>query len=75
MGDWYHATKFAVEGFSDCLRMELKPFGIAVVVIEPGAIRTEWGQIAAGVRANCLRPSVRGETRIVPRRRRFRVGS
>lgn len=46
MGDWYHATKFAVEGFSDCLRMELKPFGIAVVVIEPGAIRTEWGQIA-----------------------------
>jgi NAD(P)-dependent dehydrogenase (short-subunit alcohol dehydrogenase family) len=46
MGAWYHATKFDVEGFSDCLRMELKPFGIAVVVIEPGAIRTEWGQIA-----------------------------
>jgi short-subunit dehydrogenase len=38
--------QIAVEGFSDCLRMELKPFGIAVVVIEPGAIRTEWGQIA-----------------------------
>jgi NAD(P)-dependent dehydrogenase (short-subunit alcohol dehydrogenase family) len=35
-----------VEGFSDCLRMELKPFGIDVIVIEPGAIRTEWGQIA-----------------------------
>ncbi len=46
LGAWYHATKFAVEGFSDCLRMELMPFGIDVIVIEPGAIRTEWGQIA-----------------------------
>jgi NAD(P)-dependent dehydrogenase (short-subunit alcohol dehydrogenase family) len=46
LGAWYHATKFAVEGFSDCLRMELKPFGIDIIVIEPGAIRTEWGQIA-----------------------------
>jgi len=43
---WYHATKFAVEGFSDCLRVELTPFGIDVIVIEPGGIRTEWGQIA-----------------------------
>jgi NAD(P)-dependent dehydrogenase (short-subunit alcohol dehydrogenase family) len=46
LGAWYHATKFAVEGFSDCLRVELRPFGIDVIVIEPGAIRTEWGQIA-----------------------------
>lgn len=45
-GAWYHATKFAVEGFSDCLRMELKPFGIDVVLIEPGPIITEWNQIA-----------------------------
>ena len=47
LGSWYHATKFAVEGLSDSLRPELAPFGIRVVVIEPGAIRTEWGQIAA----------------------------
>ncbi len=46
-GGWYHATKFAVEGFSDCLRMELKPFGIDVVVVEPGGIKTDWGIIAA----------------------------
>ncbi|CAM5542166.1 oxidoreductase [Rhodanobacter lindaniclasticus] len=46
LGSWYHATKFAVEGLSDCLRMELAPFGIHVVVIEPGAIRTEWSGIA-----------------------------
>jgi NAD(P)-dependent dehydrogenase (short-subunit alcohol dehydrogenase family) len=46
LGTWYHATKFAVEGLSDCLRMELAPFGIDVVIIEPGAIRTEWTGIA-----------------------------
>jgi NAD(P)-dependent dehydrogenase (short-subunit alcohol dehydrogenase family) len=45
-GAWYHATKFAVEGLSDCLRMELKQFGIDVVVIQPGAIKTEWNDIA-----------------------------
>jgi NAD(P)-dependent dehydrogenase (short-subunit alcohol dehydrogenase family) len=45
-GAWYHATKFAVEGLSDCLRMEVAPFGIDVIVIEPGAIRTEWSGIA-----------------------------
>jgi len=45
-GAWYHATKFAVEGLSDSLRMELHPFGIEVVVIQPGAILTEWSAIA-----------------------------
>jgi short-subunit dehydrogenase len=45
-GSWYHATKFAVEGLSDCLRMELKQFGIDVVIIEPGPIHTEWNTIA-----------------------------
>jgi NAD(P)-dependent dehydrogenase (short-subunit alcohol dehydrogenase family) len=44
LGAWYHASKFAVEGFSDSLRMELHEFGIRVVVIEPGMIRTEWGE-------------------------------
>jgi len=47
LGAWYHATKFAVEGLSDSLRLELKPFGVHVVVIEPGAIATEWSAIAA----------------------------
>lgn len=45
-GAWYHATKFALEGLSDSLRMELKQFGIQVVVIQPGAIKTEWNRIA-----------------------------
>ena len=47
LGSWYHATKFALEAISDCLRMELRPFNINVVVIEPGGIQTEWGGIAA----------------------------
>jgi NAD(P)-dependent dehydrogenase (short-subunit alcohol dehydrogenase family) len=46
LGAWYHATKFAVEGFSDSLRLELAPHGIQVVIIEPGAILTEWSDIA-----------------------------
>jgi len=45
-GTWYQASKFAVEGFSDSLRMELRQFGIDVVIIEPGAIKTEWSGIA-----------------------------
>lgn len=45
-GGWYHATKYAIEGFSDSLRMELKPFGIKVILIEPGCIASEWSGIA-----------------------------
>lgn len=47
MGGWYNVTKYSVEAFSDALRMEMKPFGIDVVMIEPGAIKTDWGTIAA----------------------------
>lgn len=48
MGAWYHATKHAVEGWSDCLRLELKPFGIDVIVIEPGIMQTEFGDVLVG---------------------------
>ncbi|AVO60101.1 oxidoreductase [Pseudomonas chlororaphis] len=47
LGAWYHGTKFALEAISDCLRLEVQPFGIDVVVIEPGGIKTEWADIAA----------------------------
>ena len=46
-GGWYHVSKFSVEAFSDALRMEMQPFGIDVVMIEPGGICTDWGHIAA----------------------------
>ena len=46
-GGWYNVSKFSVEAFSDALRMETKPFGIDVCIIEPSAIKTAWGIIAA----------------------------
>jgi NAD(P)-dependent dehydrogenase (short-subunit alcohol dehydrogenase family) len=46
-GGAYHATKYAVEALSDALRMEVARFGIDVVCVEPGLIRTEFGETAA----------------------------
>ncbi|MBI1316238.1 SDR family NAD(P)-dependent oxidoreductase [bacterium] len=48
LGGWYHATKHALEVLSDVLRFETEPFGIKTIIIEPGAVRTEWGDIALG---------------------------
>lgn len=42
----YHATKYAVEALSNALRMELAAFGVSVSLIEPGAIRTEFSDVA-----------------------------
>src|SRR2546429_9768083 len=47
-GAFYHASKYAVEAFSDALRMEVAQFGIEVVLIEPGPVRTPWDDTAAG---------------------------
>jgi NAD(P)-dependent dehydrogenase (short-subunit alcohol dehydrogenase family) len=57
LGAWYHATKHALEGWSDCLRLELKQFNIKVIIIEPGVIKTPWGGIAAD---NIQRTSEKG---------------
>lgn len=47
LGAWYHASKHALEGWSDCLRLEVAPLGIDVVIIEPGAIQTEFADVMA----------------------------
>jgi NAD(P)-dependent dehydrogenase (short-subunit alcohol dehydrogenase family) len=47
-GGAYHATKYAVEALSDVLRFEVSGFGIHVVLIEPGLIRTQFGEAAVG---------------------------
>ena len=57
LGGWYHASKFALEGLSDSLRNEVKPFGIDVVVIEPGGVKSEWSDIAG---ENVLKTSGNG---------------
>jgi short-subunit dehydrogenase len=57
MGGWYHATKFALEALSDSLRIEVKSFGIDVVVIQPGSVSTQWAGIA---RENLLATSGNG---------------
>lgn len=48
LGAWYHASKHALEGWSDCLRLELAPFGIEVVIVEPGTIATDFGEVLTG---------------------------
>ena len=42
LGGWYQASKYALEGLADCTRNELRPFGINVVLIEPGGVKSEW---------------------------------
>ncbi|KAB8169788.1 SDR family NAD(P)-dependent oxidoreductase [Streptomyces sp. 3MP-14] len=43
-GAFYHASKHALEAFSDALRLEVARFGVRVVVIEPGPVRTRFGE-------------------------------
>ncbi|HXJ36639.1 MAG TPA: oxidoreductase [Candidatus Eisenbacteria bacterium] len=45
-GAFYHATKYAVEALSDAIRFEVRGFGIDVVIIEPGPIKTRFGDTA-----------------------------
>jgi len=57
LGGWYHASKFALEALSDSLRNEVEQFGVDVVVIEPGGIKSEWAGIAVD---NMLKVSGQG---------------
>ena len=42
MGGYYHATKYAVEALTDALRMEVRPFGVQVSLVEPGVTRSSF---------------------------------
>jgi len=52
-GGWYNVSKYSVEAFSDALRIEMRPFGIHVSIIEPSGICTPWGSIAADNLERC----------------------
>ncbi|MCL2298719.1 MAG: SDR family NAD(P)-dependent oxidoreductase [Firmicutes bacterium] len=54
LSGWYCASKFALEGITDCLRIELKPFNIGVSLIEPSPIKTAWSE---GAKASLLAAS------------------
>jgi NAD(P)-dependent dehydrogenase (short-subunit alcohol dehydrogenase family) len=55
-GAFYHASKYAVEALSDALRMEVAQFGIDVVLIEPGPVKTPWNDVAASSLSAAARP-------------------
>ncbi|MFE6056061.1 oxidoreductase [Kitasatospora sp. NPDC056446] len=56
-GGYYHASKYAVEALTDALRFEAAPFGIKVSLVEPGLIRTAFGDTAAHTLAASSRPA------------------
>jgi NAD(P)-dependent dehydrogenase (short-subunit alcohol dehydrogenase family) len=57
IGGWYHATKHALEVLSDVLRVETRPFGVRVVVVQPGLIESEWSGVAAETLARTAKGS------------------
>jgi short-subunit dehydrogenase len=60
-GGVYHATKYAVEALSDALRFEVQGFGVRVVLIEPGLIRTEFANTAVASVHDDSDPGVYGK--------------
>jgi NAD(P)-dependent dehydrogenase (short-subunit alcohol dehydrogenase family) len=58
----YHASKFAIEGLSDSLRRELRPLGVQVAVVEPGAIATEIWRKGTATAAELLAAAPEAET-------------
>lgn len=57
-GGWYNVSKYAIEALSDTMRIDLRGFGIDVVTVEPGGIKTPWGGIAADNLEACTADSV-----------------
>jgi short-subunit dehydrogenase len=61
VGGFYHATKYAVEAISDALRVEVKPFGIDVILVEPGLARTNFeGRVSESLEVGA--PTHEGDT-------------
>src|SRR5262249_26329628 len=57
---YYHASKYAVEAITDALRYEVRPFGVAVSLVEPGPVRTAFGATALTGLAESAAPGPAG---------------
>ncbi len=51
---YYHATKYAVNGFSESLAKEVKPLGIKVIIVQPSGFRTDWAGRSANDAPNTI---------------------
>ena len=60
-GGWYHATKYALEALSDALRFEVAGFGVDVVLVEPGFIRSGFSEVAASGMETPARTTAAGD--------------
>jgi len=60
LGAWYHATKHAIEGWSDCLRLEVRKFNIDVVILEPGIINTNFYNVSDAITQKYIEGSAYG---------------
>ncbi|HWD05236.1 MAG TPA: oxidoreductase [Amycolatopsis sp.] len=63
----YQAAKFAVEGFSEVLANEVAPFGVHVLIVEPGAFRTDWA--GSSMRVDAVGPDYEESVGAMNRRR------
>lgn len=74
LGGWYYSSKYALEGISDSMRSELKPFGIKVILIEPGMINSPWYDIMGknmerSVKTDAYRNQIRAYSALVSKLR------
>ncbi|MEU8223584.1 oxidoreductase [Kribbella sp. NPDC048915] len=69
----YQTAKFAVEGFSEVLNNEVRPFGVKVTIVEPGAFRTDWG--GSSMQMHDVHPDYEATVGAMHRRRRETDGN
>lgn len=57
LSGWYNVSKHALETMSDVLRLELAPFGISVVIVEPGITKTNWANVTNQLLLKTTKPN------------------
>lgn len=57
LSGWYQVSKHALETMSDVLRLELTPFGIQVIIVEPGITKTNWANVTNQLLLKTIKPN------------------